>query len=247
MNTSNPLQDQLAAAAATAQATQHTEPQVVQAATPMPTQNAPAVAMAVAPAQYAPAAPLTMDSNEVILAGSISDFIKLTDGGLSLQEGKFDPVIFELILNGAESGGSFRPCRMMNYQNPNGYVYTKTYDGVITSSSDASHNGLPWGENVQRIKTASPKAYEFIGYELTLTTHQDIASKDGKTEIPAGTIFGYSTPFTASKQIKAIWDKWSPTHRGQTLLIKLSGEEVSKDGNVYKKLVIETIGIKEEA
>lgn len=243
MTNSNPLQDQLNAAAGQI-ATPTAEP--IQQAQPVAPMTSPSASTVVGYAAPAAASPLTMDSNEVVSAGSVSDFVKLLDGGLSLDDEKFDPVKFKIMLEGADLGGSFRPCKMMNYNGTTGYVYTKTYDGVTTSSSNPAHNGLPWNVNVERILSIDGKAFDFIGYELTLETAEDVKSRNGKKEIPAGSMFGYSTPYTAAKQIKAIWDKYSKTNRGETLIIELSGEEVSNNGKEFKKLIVNVVGLEKD-
>lgn len=235
----NPMQAQLDAAAAATQA----PAEAVQQAQPI--QATASAVVASVPATHVPATAtaLTMDSAEVVAQNSVSSFIKLIDGGLKLEDAKFGAVEFEIVIAGAESGGSFRPCKMMNYQGANGYVYTKSYDGVNTSSSDASHNGLPWHSNVEKILAKSPKAFEFLGYELALKVHKDVTSNDGKVEIAAGTVFGYSTPYTSSKQIKALWDKYSGTNRGDSVVVSISGLEVNKNGFEYNKLIIEPVKV----
>lgn len=242
---SNPLQDQLNAISGQSQgaAVQTAQPieqaQNVQQAQVL--HHAQAVAQNYAPAPVA-AAPLTMDSNEVAASGSVSAFIKLRDGGLELDDTKFGAVKFNLNIEGAENGGSFRPCHCMNYNSAAGYVYTKSYDGVSTSSSSPAHNGLPWNVNCQNILNVSPKAYSYVGFELVLEVAEDAVSTDKKTTIEAGTRFGYTTPYTAAKEIKAIWDKAiKEGKRGEDVLVELSGEEVSKNGNTYKKLVVNVL------
>lgn len=246
MNTAvNPLQDQLNQVAGQAEAAQAAAP--IQQATPIqqaaPVQAAaPAVAVNYAPAPVA-AAPLSMDSADVASVGSVTEFIKLGDAGLKLGDGKFDPVKFKMVIEGAENGGSFRPCHCMNYQGAAGYVYTKSYDGFTTSSSNPSHNGLPWQQNCQQILQLNPKAYSFVGFELVLELAEDIESKDKKVSFEAGTLFGYTTPYTAAKTVKAIWDKAiREGKRGETIIVEVSGQEISKDGNDYKKLIMEVVG-----
>ena len=244
MTTSNPLQDQLNAvagqAAQVAQAAPVEQAAPVQQAQPMNT--AQAVAQAYAPALVA-AAPLSMDSADVASVGSVTEFIKLGDGGLKLGDGKFGATKFKLTIEGAENGGSYRPCHCMNYQGAAGYVYTKSYDGFTTVSANPSHNGLPWQQNCANILQISPKAYSYVGFELVLELLEDIVSTDKKTEFSAGTLFGYTTPYTASKTVKAIWDKAiKEGKRGETLIVEVSGEEVSNNGNEFKKLIMNVVG-----
>lgn len=59
-----------------------------------PMNTAPAVAQAYAPAPVA-AAPLSMDSADVASVGSVTEFIKLGDGGLKLGDGKFGATKFK--------------------------------------------------------------------------------------------------------------------------------------------------------
>lgn len=235
----NPLQDQLNQVAGQAEAAQAAAP--IQQAAPVQA-VAPIVNTSYAPAPVA-AAPLSMDSADVASVGSVTEFIKLGDDGLKLGEGKFPATKFKLTIEGAENGGSFRPCHCMNYQGAAGYVYTKSYDGFTTSSSNPSHNGLPWQQNCQQILQLNPKAYSFVGFELVLELAEDIESKDKKVSFEAGTLFGYTTPYTAAKTVKAIWDKAiREGKRGETIIVEVSGQEISKDGNDYKKLIMEVVG-----
>ena len=71
---------------------------------------------------------------------------------------------------------------------------------------------------------------------------EDTASVDGKTTIPAGTLFGYTTPYTASKLLKAVWDKaLAQGKRGEKVVVELSGEEIKSDKGQYKKLILKEI------
>ena len=233
----NPLQDQLnnIANQAEVQAAQPIEQQV-QAAQPVVAQSNYAVG------QVTPAAPLTMDSNEVTTASAVSAFLKLRDGGVELDDAKFGAVKFHLVVDGAENGGSFRPCYCMNYSGPNGHVYTKSYDGVTTVSTNAGHNGLSWAENQRRILQASPNAYSYLGYELVLEVAEEVTSTDKKTTIPAGKQFGYTTPYLASKDVLALWKKWTESgKRGEKVTVEISGEEVSKGANQFKKFIISEV------
>lgn len=235
----NPLQDQLNQVAGQAEAAQAAAP--IQQAAPVQA-VAPIAGTSYAPAPVA-AAPLSMDSADVASVGSVTEFIKLGDDGLKLGDGKFPATKFKLTIEGAEKGGSFRPCHCMNYQGATGYVYTKSYDGVTTVSSNPSHNGLPWQQNCQQILQLNPKAYSFVGFELVLELAEDIESKDKKVSFEAGTLFGYTTPYTAAKTVKAIWDKAiREGKRGETIIVEVSGQEISKDGNDYKKLIMEVVG-----
>lgn len=246
----NPLQDQLDAVAASANA----EAEAAQVVNQNEGANAavvnqqgqaaqaPAVSMAHAPAAVQPAAALSMDSTEVQVSGSVASFLKLRDGGVLLEDAKFNPVKFKLRVEDASQGGSFRPCKSMNYQSAAGYIYTKTYDGVNTVSATSAHNNIPWVDNVNKILAVAPKAYEFLAFELVLELAEDVKSVDGKTEILAGTRFGYSTPYTAAKLVKSIWDKAvAEGKRGQDITVLVSGVEVSKDGNDFKKLVMDLV------
>lgn len=240
MNTTvNPLQDQLNQVAGQAEAAQAAAP--IQQAAPVQAAT-PVVGTSYAPAPVA-AAPLSMDSADVASVGSVTEFIKLGDDGLKLGDGKFPATKFKLTIEGAENGGSFRPCHCMNYQGAAGYVYTKSYDGVTTVSSNPSHNGLPWQQNCQQILQLNPKAYSFVGFELVLELAEDIESKDKKVSFEAGTMFGYTTPYTAAKTVKAIWDKAiREGKRGESVIVEVSGQEISKDGNDFKKLIMEVVG-----
>lgn len=185
---------------------------------------------------------LSMDSTEVQVSGSVASFLKLRDGGLLLEDAKFPACKFNLRVEDASLGGSFRPCKIMNYQSTAGYIYTKTYDGAVAVSSTPAHNNIPWAVNVEKILQVAPKSYEYLGFEIVLELTENVTSIDGKTEIQAGTRFGYSTPYTAAKLIKAIWDKAvAEGKRGQDIQVMVSGVEVSKDGNDFKKLVIEVV------
>lgn len=247
MTNANPLQAQLDQVAATAEAEAASQPinqdgaaQNVQQAQPMT--HAPAVSMANAPVAHQPAAALSMDSTEVQVSGSVASFLKLRDGGLLLEDAKFAPTKFKLRVEDASAGGSFRPCKSMNYQSPAGYIYTKSYDGVTAVSSTPAHNNISWAENVQKILNVAPNAYEFLAFELVLELAETTKSVDGKTEILAGTRFGYTTPYTAAKLVKALWDKaLAEGKRGQDIYVVLEGVEVSKDGNEFKKLVINSV------
>lgn len=245
MTNANPLQAQLDQVAATAEAEAVQTAQPMNQATEQSAQtatNAPAVSMAHAPAVAQPAMALSMDSTEVQVSGSVASFLKLRDGGLLLEDAKFPPCKFKLRIEDASLGGSFRPCKCMNYQSAAGYIYTKSYDGVTAVSSTPAHNNIPWAVNVEKILQVAPKAYEYLGFELVLELAEDSKSTDGKTEISAGTRFGYSTPYTAAKLIKAVWDKAvAEGKRGQDIVVTVSGVEVSKDGNDFKKLVIESV------
>ena len=72
---------------------------------------------------------------------------------------------------------------------------------------------------------------------------EDIESKDKKVSFEAGALFGYTTPYTAAKTVKAIWDKAiREGKRGETIIVEVSGQEISKDGNDFKKLIMEVVG-----
>ena len=43
--------------------------------------------------------------------------------------------------------------------------------------------------------------------------------------------------------MKAIWDKAiREGKRGETIIVEVSGEEISKDGNEFKKLIMNVVG-----
>lgn len=238
----DPVQAALAAAAAEAQSTVQTaEPiqqEVVQAAqvlAPVNQNNSPA-------AYVAPAAALTMDDSAVTAVSGVSNFVKLRDGGLELDGEKFGAAKFNVTIEGSNNGGSYQPCFCMNYQSAAGQVYTKSYDGAVTVSNNPAHNGLPWSANCALIQQKDAKAYSYTGFELTLELAEDTVSVDGKTTIPAGTLFGYTTPYTASKLLKALWDKSiAQGKRGQKVTVELSGEEIKNDKGMYKKLILKEI------
>ena len=238
---SNPVQDALAAAAAAAdvQTAQPIQQEAVQAAQPLAQINQQAHGVV----EYVPAAAaLTMDDSAVTAVSGVSNFVKLRDGGLELDGEKFGAAKFNLTIEGSNNGGSYQPCFCMNYQSPTGQVYTKSYDGAVTVSNNPAHNGLPWGQNVALIQQKDAKAYTYTGFELTLELAEDTASVDGKTTIPAGTLFGYTTPYTASKLLKAVWDKaLAQGKRGEKVVVELSGEEIKSDKGQYKKLILKEI------
>lgn len=245
-NSANPVQDALAAAAAQVQPEQAAEvvqqeqqaSQNVQQAQTL----APAVAQTHAVAAHQPAAVMSMDDASVAAVSGVSAFVKLRDGGLELDEQKFGPTKFKLKIEGSHAGGSFQPFHACNYNSPAGYVYTKTYDNATTVSLNAAHNGMPWAENVALCKQKDPTSYTYLGFELTLELAEDTTSLDGKVTIPAGTMFGYSTPYTASKLLKGVWDKaLAAGKRGENILIELSGEEIKNDKGNFKKLILKEV------
>ena len=243
----NPVQDALAAAAAqvdntqTAQAIEQPEVEVIQAVQAVqPLQ--PAVAQHGVSQYQAPAAPMSIEDAAVSSVSGVSNFVKLRDGGLELDGSKFGPVDFDIIMAGSDKGGSYQPVACCNYNSAAGQVYTKSYDQQTTVSNNPAHNGLPWHENILLCQSRNPSAYSYIGFELTLKLSEDTISFDCKTTITKGTLFGYTTPYTASKLLKALWDKANTEgKRGETFKIKLSGEEVKNDKGDYKKLILEHV------
>jgi hypothetical protein len=190
----------------------------------------------------APASPLTMDDSAVTAVSGVSNFVKLRDGGLELDGEKFGPTKFKLKMDGVDKGGAYQPCFACNYNSPAGQVYTRSYDGVKTVSLNPSHDGLDWNQNVALCQAKDPKAFTYTAFELTLELAEDTVSADGKTTIPAGTKMGYTTPYTAAKTLKALWDKaLSEGKRGETFVVELSGEEVKNDKGSYKKLILKQV------
>ncbi|URG13805.1 hypothetical protein [Acinetobacter phage vB_AbaS_TCUP2199] len=204
----------------------------------------PAVAnrqVAAAPAAGGPS--LSMDSSVVQSQSSITEFLKLSDGGCMVGEAKFDPIKVRIRLEDASNGGGFKPAYMMNYEGPQGMVYTKSYDGVNTSSNNPAHAGLSWADNKARILNLAPKAYDFLGYDIAFVVAEDTLSKDKKTELKAGTVLGFTTPYTAAKMLKKVWDSGvGANQRGNDAILMISGEEISKNGRQYKQLVVEHVG-----
>lgn len=194
----------------------------------------------VAVANRAPAAILTMDDSAVAAVSSVSGYLKLRDGGIELDEKKFLGANFKLKIESSTEGGSFQPCYCHNYNLPSGQVYTKSYDGVATASNNAAHSNLSWEDSVALALRQDPASYTYTGFEIVLELESDIKTVDGNHTIPAGTKFGYTTPYTAAKSFKAIWDKAiSEGKRGQTITVFIDGTEVtSPKGQKYKKLIV---------
>lgn len=240
----SPLDQTLAAAAqaANGDATQTAQPisQVETGSVVNQDQSgAPAVSNQQVAQYQAPAPSLTMDSGLVQSQSSITDFFKLTDGGCSIADVKYDPIKVRLRVEDASQGGGFKPALMMNYEAPSGMVYTKSYDNQTTSSNNPAHAGLPWAANKQKILGLSPKAYEFLGYDIAFVVAEDVQSKDKKSVLKAGTVLGFTTPYTAAKLLKKVWDgAMGANARGKDAILTISGEEVSKNGIQFKKLVV---------
>lgn len=185
---------------------------------------------------------LTMDDAAVSAVSGVSGFIKLRDGGLELDEAKFGEVNFKVKIESTQQGGSFQPCYCHNYSTPAGQIYTKSYDNVTTASNSPAHSNLSWSDSVALATQKDPNSYTYLGFELTLELEKDTESLDKKTTLVAGTKFGYTTPYTASKQFKALWDKaLSEGKRGQEVVVTLSGEEVSSPKGTYKKLIMSQV------
>lgn len=239
----SPLNDVLAAAANAASGNAENVAQpisqedVSQAETVIDHQ--PAVANQQVATYQQPASPLSMDSNVVQAQSSITDYFKLTDGGCSVGDVKYDPIKVRLRLEDAQKGGGFKPAFMMNYEAPSGMVYTKSYDGITTISNNPAHSNLPWTTNVERIKKLNPNAYDYLGYDLAFVVAEDTVSKDKKTTLPAGTVLGYTTPYTAAKKLKKVWDSAvAANKRGSDAILIVAGEEISKNSKTYKQLVV---------
>lgn len=240
--TQSPLDATLAAAAAEAQADTTQTAQAINQVdhgSVVSTDNTPAVSnqqVAVAPTT---GTSLTMHSSVVQAQSSITDFFKLTDGGCSVADVKYDPIKVLLRMADAQEGGGFKPAYMLNFEAPSGMVYTKSYDGVTTVSNNPAHSGLSWAENVAKIKALAPNAFAYLGYDVAFVVAEDTASKDGKTTLKAGTVLGFTTPYLASKQLKKVWDNAvSSNALGKDSVLTLSGEEISKNGKNFKQLVI---------
>lgn len=239
----SPLDQTLAAAASqaagdssnTAQPISQTEGQ----ATVIEHNNSPAVANQQVAAYQPPASPLTMQSNEVQAQSSITEFFKLTDGGCSVGDVKYNPLKVLLRVEDATNGGGFRPAYMMNYEAPSGMVYTKSFDGAKTTSNNPAHSGLSWADNKRKILEIDPKAYDYLGYDIALVVAEDTKSKDEKTTLAAGTVLGFTTPYTAAKMFKKVWDNAVANNSvGKDAVLVLSGEEINNNGRQYKKLVV---------
>lgn len=208
------------------------------------TTTSPAVANRQVAAPAAGGSSLSMDSSVVQSQSSITEFLKLSDGGCMVGEAKFGPIKVRIRLEDASNGGGFKPAYMMNYEGPQGMVYTKSYDGVNTSSNNPAHAGLSWADNKARILNLAPKAYDFLGYDIAFVVAEDTESKDKKAELlKAGTILGFTTPYTAAKMLKKVWDAGvGANQRGNDAILMISGEEISKNGRQYKQLVVEHVG-----
>ncbi len=245
--TQSALDAALAEAAAQANGEAHTAQPIAQVAqetvVQSEPQHTPVVAnYAVAAAPVAGTA-LSMDSSIVQAQSGITDFFKLTDGGCQISDVKYDPIKVRLRLEDAQKGGGFKPALMMNYEAPSGMVYTKSYDGQTTVSSNPAHSALSWAANKQKILQLAPKAYDFLGYDIAFVVAEDVTSKDKKTVLKAGTVLGFTTPFTASKMLKKVWDAAiNGNQRGNDVILKISGEEISKNNRQYKQLVVELLG-----
>lgn len=243
----NPLQDTLAAAAAQSQAD---ESQVAQ---PIEQQNN-VVAEQVYQASNLPAAheprravTMSMDSDEVQNESSIGSFLKLTDGGVEVSDTKYGPVKVALRVEDATNGGGFKPAQMMNYEGPQGMVYTKTYDQCNTVSNNPAHSALSWAANCEKVLAMHPQAYKYLGYDLALVVTEDVQPlKKGGDVLKAGTVLGFTTPYTASKTFLAIWKAAvAASQRGKDVILEVEGEEISKNSRSYKIVRVKTIGYAE--
>lgn len=240
----SPLDATLAAAAQAAAGdnSQTAQPisQVEQGTVVQEQNNTPAV---VNQQNYAPAntggASISMHSSVVQSQSSITDSFKLTDGGCSIADVKYDPIEVLLRLEDAQKGGGFKPAFMMNYEAPSGMVYTKSYDGVTTTSNNPAHSNLSWVQNKQKILGLSPKAFDYLGYDIAFVVAKDTLSKDKKTTLKAGTVLGFTTPYLASKMLLKVWNNAvSANALGKDAILTISGEEVSQNSRQYKKLVL---------
>lgn len=245
----NPLADTLNAAAAASQAdaSQVAKP-IEQAAAPAATQDyvaagLPATQQTTAVAHNSPASPMSMDSSEIQNESAITSFLKLTEGGVEVSDTKYGPIKVALRIEDASQGGGFRPARMMNYEGAQGMVYTKTYDHVNTVSNSPAHAALSWAASCEKVLQNNDKAYDFLGYDLALVVVEDTQPLKGSEVLPAGTVLGFTTPYTASKTFLAIWKAAvAANQRGNDVLLELEGEEVSKNNRKYKVLRVKTLG-----
>lgn len=249
MTTVNPLESTLQAAAAASQAdasqvAQPIEQQEVQQnyqAQSLPAVNNNAVAQ-----HHVQPTNLTMDSSDVQNESSIGSFLKLTDGGVEVSDTKYGAIKVALRVEDAANGGGFKPARMMNYEGAQGMVYTKTYDGANTESNSPAHSNLSWAANCEKIMQLSPKAYSYLGYDLALVVSEDVKPlKAGGEVLKAGTVLGFTTPYTASKLFLAAWKAAvAASQRGNDVILELEGEEISKNSRMYKVLRMKTLGYK---
>ena len=245
----NALQDTLAAAAAASQsdASQVAQPieQQQQQTTNVVAEQAYAASNL--PAAHAPAgSPLSMDSSEVQNESAIGSFLKLTEGGVEVSDVKYGPIKVALRVEDASLGGGFRPAQMMNYEGPQGMVYTKTYDQANTVSNNPAHAALSWPANCQKVLEMHPNAYKYLGYDLALVVTEDVPPLKSGEPLKAGTVLGFTTPYTASKTFLAIWKAAiAANQRGNDVLLEVEGEEVSKNNRKYKVIRVKTLGYAE--
>lgn len=240
----SPLDATLAAAAQAAQAdTSNTAQPISQTESNngnvVATDNTPAVSNQQVVAVNSTGASISMHSSIVQSQSSITDFFKLTDGGCSIADVKYDPIKLLLRIEDAQKGGGYKPAFMMNYEAPSGMVYTKSYDGQTTTSNNPAHAGLSWIDNKNKIKAMASSAFDFLGYDIAFVVAEDTLSKDGKVTLKASTVLGFTTPYLAAKQLKKVWDNAIACNAlGKDAVLTVSGEEVSKNGRTFKQLVI---------
>lgn len=116
-------------------------------------------------------------------------------------------------------------------------TYIKTFDGQKEA------RGGSWEVALNKAKLADPKVYTYQGADMEFKVAQDIKDVKGKTVALAGTILGHSSTPTGLKNIKKFLKAVEVANlKAETILVKITNEARSADGNNWGVLSFELIG-----
>ena len=116
-------------------------------------------------------------------------------------------------------------------------TYIKTFDG-----HKEARGGL-WETALAKAKLADPTVYTYQGADMEFTIAQDVKDVKGKTVALAGTTLGHSSTPTGLKNIKKFLKAVEVAGlKSETILVKITNEPRSDNGNNWGVLNFELIG-----
>lgn len=116
-------------------------------------------------------------------------------------------------------------------------TYIKTFD------SEKEARGGSWEAALAKAKLADPKVYTYSGVDVEFKVAQDVKDVKGKVVAEAGTVLGHSSTPTGLKNIKKFLKAVEVAGlTEEDILVKITNEPRSADGNNWGVLAFELIG-----
>lgn len=121
-------------------------------------------------------------------------------------------------------------------------TYIKTFDGVNEA------RGGKWDAALAKAKLADPNVYTYKGADIKFTVHEVVKDIKGKEVLPVGTTLGHSSTPTGLKNLKKFTKAVKDAGlTDQDVIVKITNEPRSADGNNWGVLVLELVGPAPEA